>query len=213
MRNLEQSSEVLGDNSRKGPRIIRNTSELWGFDALGLKELEQVSMGNELLLFSLVCIFRLALGGGVAILEHPAEPASEDAASMWRLQIVILLTHLPGVEVLHVLQGHFGAPSPKPTHLLSLNLPELPAALRECTVCEQPPKRSAIGLQTDGQWATAKLKEYPPALCFAFAKCFYTHLRSVRIDDSAAQADDFLSQCKTLLVQDFSVHFGKDFAG
>ena len=118
-----------------------------------------------------------------------------------------------GVEVLHVLQGQFGAPSPKPTHLLSLNLPELPAALRECAVCEQPPKRSAIGLQTDGQWATAKLKEYPPALCFAFAKCFYTHLRSVRIDDSAAQADDFLSQCQTLLVQDFSVHFGKDFAG
>ena len=205
--------EVLGDHTRKGPRIIRTASELWGFDALGLKELEQVSMGNELLLFSLVCIFRLALRGGVAILEHPAEPDAEDAASIWRLQIVILLTHLPGVEVLHVLQGHFGAPSPKPTHLLSLNLPGLPAALRECAVCEQPPKRSAIGLQTDGQWATAKLKEYPPALCFAFAKCFYTHLRSVRIDDSAAQAEDFLSQCKTLLVQDFSVHYGKDFAG
>ena len=205
--------EVLGEHTRKGPRIIRNASELWGFDALGLKELEQVSMGNELLLFSLVCIFRLALRGGVAILEHPAEPDAADAASIWRLQIVILLTHLPGVEVLLVLQGHFGAPSPKPTHLLSLNLPGLPAALRECAVCEQPPKRSAIGLQTDGQWATAKLKEYPPALCFAFAKCFYTHLRSVRIDDSAAQADDFLSQCKTLLVQDFSVHYGKDFAG
>ena len=57
--------EVLGVNTRKGPRIIRNTSELWGFDALGLKELEQVSMGNELLLFSLVCIFRLALGGAL----------------------------------------------------------------------------------------------------------------------------------------------------
>ena len=205
--------EISGDHQRKGPRVIRNASELWGFAALGLKELAQVSMGNELLLFSLVCIFRLALTGGVAILEHPAEPESEEAASIWRLQIVILLTHLPGVEVLRVLQGHFGAPSPKPTHLLSLNLPNLPEALSACAVCEQPPKRSAIGLQSDGQWATAKLKEYPPALCFAFAKCFFTHLRAVPIDSHAVQADDFLSQCKTLLVQDFSVHFGKDFAG
>ena len=173
----------------------------------------QVSMGNELLLFSLVCIFRLALCGGVALLEHPAEPDSEDAASIWRLQLVILLTHLPGVEVLSVMQGLFGAPSPKPTHLLSLNLPGLPAVLNECAVCEKPPKRSAIGLQQDGQWATTKLKEYPPALCLAFAKCFFTHVRSVAFDPNAPQANEFLSQCKTLIVQDYSVHFGKDYAG
>ena len=205
--------EVLGDCSHKGPRVIRNVDELWGFSTLGLKELAQVSMGNELLLFSLVCIYRLALCGGVAILEHPAEPEEANAASIWRLQVVILLTHLPGVEVLQVMQGHFGAPSPKPTHLLSLNLPDLPTFLRDSVICEQPPKRSAIGKQADGQWATAKLKEYPPALCFAFAKCFYTHLRSVASDNCAAQADEFLLKCKTLIVQEFSVHFGKDFAG
>ena len=111
--------EISGDHQRKGPRVIRNASELWGFAALGLKELAQVSMGNELLLFSLVCIFRLALTGGVAILEHPAEPESEEAASIWRLQIVILLTHLPGVEVLRVLQGHFGAPVPQSPRICS----------------------------------------------------------------------------------------------
>ena len=197
----------------RGPRVIRTAAELWGLNALGLKELAQISIGNDLLLFSIFCLFRLALRGGVGILEHPAEPDAEDAAAIWKLQILILLTHLPGVEVLQIMQGHFGAPSPKPTQLLSLNLPGLPAALHQCTVCDQPPRRSAIGLQSDGQWATSKLKEYPPALCFAFAKCFFTHLKSVPISTDSAQAETFLSKCQSLLVQHFSDHFGKDFAG
>ena len=191
----------------RGPRVIRTAAELWGLNALGLKELAQISIGNDLLLFSIFCLFRLALRGGVGILEHPAEPDAEDAAAIWKLQILILLTHLPGVEVLQIMQGHFGAPSP------SLNLPGLPAALHQCTVCDQPPRRSAIGLQSDGQWATSKLKEYPPALCFAFAKCFFTHLKSVPISTDSAQAETFLSKCQSLLVQHFSDHFGKDFAG
>ena len=197
----------------KGPRVIRTAAELWGLHALGLKELAQISIGNDLLLFSIFCLFRLALRGGVGILEHPAEPDAADAAAIWKLQILILLTHLPGVEVLQIMQGHFGAPSPKPTQLLSVNLPGLPIALQQCTVCDQLPRRSAIGLQSDGQWATSKLKEYPPALCFAFAKCFFTHLKSVPISTDSAQAETFLSKCQSLLVQHFSVHFGKDYAG
>ena len=122
---------TLADKSdRRGPRIIRTASELWGKDALGLKELAQISIGNDLLLFSILCIYRLALRGGLAVLEHPAEPEDVDAASIWRLQILILLTHFPGIEVLHLMQGHFGAPTPKPTNLLCLNLPSLAAALR-----------------------------------------------------------------------------------
>ena len=142
------------------------------FEALGLKELRQIALGNDLLLFSLACIYRLALGGGFAVLEHPAEPEQADAASIWRLQITILLTHFPGVEVLRISQGHFGARTPKPTNLLSLNLPGLKEELNQHSVCDNLPKRAAIGRQQDGSWATSQLKEYPPALCFAFASCF-----------------------------------------
>ena len=92
---------LLPDHAeRAGPRVIRTVQELWGLEALGLKELRQIALGNDLLLFSLTCIYRLALGGGFAVLEHPAEPEQADAASIWRLQITILLTHFPGVEVL-----------------------------------------------------------------------------------------------------------------
>ena len=207
--------EVKSAGKCNGPRIIRTADALWGLEALGLKELAQISMGNDLLLFSIMCLYRLAIRGGVGILEHPAEPESEDAAFIWKLRILVLLTHLPGVEVLRILQGHFGAPSPKPTQLLTLNLPGLPAMLNQCAVCDQPPKRSAIGLQADGQWATAKLKEYPPSLCLAFARSFYTHLCSSpsHFGSEQAQAENFLAQCQSLIVQQYSDFIGKDFAG
>ena len=198
---------------RPGPRVIRTAAALWGLDALGLKELAQIMTGNDLLLFSIECLFRLALRGGVGILEHPAEPESADAAAIWKLPILILLTHFPGVEVLKLLQGHFGAPSPKPTQLLTLNMPGLPAMLTQCAVCNQPPRRCAIGLQADGQWATAKLKEYPPLLCLAFARCFYTHLNSVPACPVSPHADEFLAKCQSLIVQKFTDHFGNDYAG
>ena len=166
---------------RGGPRVIRNVKELWGLEALGLKELRQIPLGNDLLLFSLACIYRLALRGGFAVLEHPAKPEQEDAASIWRLQITILLTHFPGVEVLRISQGHFGARTPKPTNLLSLNLPGLKVELTKHSVCDSLPRRAAIGRQQDGSWATSQLKEYPPALCFALASCFFHHIQSVPV--------------------------------
>lgn len=204
---------LAGENKHRGPRIIRTSEELWGKEALGLKELSQILIGNDLLLFSILCIYRLALRGGMAVLEHPAEPEQEEAASIWRLQILILLTHFPGIEVLRIMQGHFGAPSPKPTNLLCLNLPSLAAALRQCTVSEQLPRRVAIGLQADGSWATSRLKEYPPALCLALAQCFSTHIAEVPIATEDALVDDFLEQCRGLIVQHYSGHMGQDFAG
>lgn len=193
--------------------MIRTALELWGKAALGLKELAQISIGNGLLIFSILCIYRLALRGGMAVLEHPAEPEAADAASIWRLQLLILRTHFPGIEVLRIMQGHFGAPSPKPTNLLSMNLPGLATEIRQCTVSEQLHRRSAIGLQADGTWATTKLKEYPPALCLALAQCFSTHIKEVLPAESAAVADEFLARCQVLIVHICSAHFGHDFAG
>lgn len=181
--------------------------------SLSLKELAQITIGNDLLLFSIACIYRLALRQGFAVLEHPAEPETADAASIWRLQLLILLTHFPGVEVFRIFQGHFGSPSPKPTNLLCLNLPGLGAALNTHWVSEQLPRRTAIGLQADGQWATSKLKEYPPALCFSLATSFCSAIRRVPVEHSAPVADEFLQQCQPLIVQQFSTCFGKDFAG
>lgn len=204
---------IAGQGSRCGPRVIRTATELWGMDALGLKELVQIALGNDLLLFAVACIYRLALCSGFAVLEHPAEPDPADAASIWRLKIIILLTHFPGVEVLKIHQGHFGARTPKPTNLLCLNLTSLKAELTKHTVCDSLPRRVAIGRQEDGSWATSQLKEYPPALCFALASCFFRHIREIPVSDCTDSADHFITLCQSLIVQAYSDHYGMDFAG
>lgn len=65
----------------------------------------------------------MALHGGSRLLEHPKDSEDDNAVSIWRLPALRLIVQLPGMRRVHVAQGLFGAPSPKPTALLGLRLP------------------------------------------------------------------------------------------
>ena len=73
---------------------------------------------------------------------------------------------------LDVLQGFFGADSPKPTTLMLSGV-----ELTEVQRCEESmrsavcAKGSNIGLE-GGKWRTSHLKEYPPAFCSFGASLF-----------------------------------------
>ena len=88
----------LGGNH--GPRVVRTREELWGMDALSVREITQVIVGNELMLFSLFALTLLSGTGGCGALEHPAEPPGEKSASIWRTEIVGLLLQIPGFELI-----------------------------------------------------------------------------------------------------------------
>eukprot|EP00435_Cladocopium_sp_Y103_P026265 s2233_g6.t1 len=74
-------------DERRGPRIVRDADHLWGLLSLRIKELLQIILGNDLLTFTVMCLLRLARVGGVGIMEHPADPSEDDAASVWRLPV------------------------------------------------------------------------------------------------------------------------------
>ena len=93
-------------------------------------------------------------------------------AAIWRLPIVQALLQAPGVRRHRVAQGLFGAPSAKPTDLLTINMPGLPCAFNEARLRPEVPKGASIGLAADGTWKTGILKEYPPAMCHALAVAF-----------------------------------------
>ena len=197
----------------KGPRPVRDATDLWGHASLALKELLQVCVGNDLLTFTLICIMYLALYDGVAVMEHPAQPSSEQAASVWKLPIMQVILSLPGFELLTLCQGVLGAATPKPTLLLTLNLPELQGILHQHRVTRELPRRAAIGKTSDGGWATTSLKEYPPAFCKGLASAFYSAIQTPLDVEHSACPDDFLSKCAHLFVQKFSCHLGQDYAG
>ena len=115
---------------RRAPRIIRDRTCLWGRAALALRELEQLNLGNLLLLFTIEMLIHLAVQGGVGAMEHPAPPNDDALASVWHLLIIRYLCTWPEFLRIELAQGLWGANSPKPTSLLLLNLPDMPQVLR-----------------------------------------------------------------------------------
>ena len=157
-------------SKRAGPRIVRTLEAIWGLDSLSLRELQQVTIGNILMGFQLVAMAALACTGGVAAVEHPAEPPDAEAASIWRTPIMQLLLALPECEALTLAQGLWGAQSSKPTTLGVLNAPQMKHELHRGRVTTEVPRGISIGRDASGHWATARLKEYPPGLCLSLAR-------------------------------------------
>eukprot|EP00435_Cladocopium_sp_Y103_P029303 s270_g7.t1 len=134
-----------------GPRIIRTLADLWGLQSLSIREKRQIMDGNFLLGFCIEALVLLYVVGGAGVLEHPAEPDEEEAASIWRLPVLQFMSSLPGFQQFTLAQGLLGADSTKSTGLLTLNLPELPRFIRAQAVTPNLPFGQSIGLNADGR--------------------------------------------------------------
>ena len=177
-----------------------------------LRELCQVCVGNELLIFALQAFIELIITGGCGLLEHPAPPPKPTSPSIWKLQIVQTLQEHPDVETCRFAQGLLGAPSPKPTQLLLLNMPCMILALHQWRVCRELPRSSAIGLDEKGSWRTAPLKEYPPAMCGAMAEVLTQEFVPSQSAQHRNRHSQTLSFGARLCVTHYGQHFGSDFA-
>ena len=156
---------------RRGPRPLRTTDDLWGILRLSLAELEQISIGNILLLKDLVLACVVTLDGGATFLEHPAMPWDDSISSIWRLVIIrLLLRHPHGLfRRITAEQWRFGSCSVKPTTCLYSNT-NLPLALGACIDrSAAQPTQHLIGRCNDGTFKTMRAKEYPGRLNQAFA--------------------------------------------
>lgn len=196
---------------RRGPRVLRDVAHLWGYHSVSLREMYQLMDGHLLLGFSMKAMVLLSLVGASGALEHPALPDDPAAASIWRLPLMKLIISLPGFELLVCAQGLLGADSAKRTGLLALNLPGMPLHIRANAVCPHIPKGQSIGLDSQGQFRTAKLKEYPPAFCKALAEGFFSQLPSDKdLEKSPSLPHDFLHRCKAMTCTNMGQAIGAD---
>ena len=209
-----RSHEVKDKEMRRAPRVVRPPDEAWGMHSLSLRELMDVCVGNDLLIFTLYAFVLLFFNAGLSIVEHPDEPKDLKAVSIWRLPIVQMLLSLPGVELHHISQGLFGAESPKPTGFMTLNLPHFRTTLHRRRLTAQLPKSSSIGISETGEFKTAKLKEYPPALCAALSQCLLDELTgSEPTQDCVPLPSEFMTCCEKMVCNEFGSFLGPDFAG
>ena len=202
---------LKGQEPCKGPRPVRSADHLWGLPSLALRELRQILDGNVLLGFCILALGELALQARSGIVEHPAEPEASEAPSIWKLPIMQLLFQLPGMRRLKLSQGLLGADSSKPTELIALNLPTLPAAIVQWRLTPDVPRHTNIGRDASGQFRTAQLKEYPPAFCGAIAQATFAAISGEVTTD--VQIDHhFLSRCVAMDQGIQGDYIGPDFA-
>ena len=205
-------ARFVTDGKSHGPRPVRSATQLWGLEAMSLRELEQVITGNDLLQFSFDMMLRLYFSDGFGVMEHPDEPQEEYKPSIWKLPIMDIFRAIANFREIGFGQGLLGAPSPKPTRLLVLNLPELLTSLRCHHLMKDPPKRSSIGKHCDGTWKTAYLKEYPPAMSRALAVEFNKWFQQQSCDCSLQWDHAFVSRCRQMKVSQYTAFIGQDFA-
>ena len=162
-----ETFSVARANALDGVRIrpIRSAAQPWGFEHLTIREIKQVIVGNLLALFAIQCMVFQAFAGRFGCLERPAEPSNDAAASIWKLDMLHQLYRHPAMNRIRLLQGHYGASSPKPTDLLVVG----PANPKRSLVKHATPmcaNGTNIGLDETGRhFKTAHLKEYPGLLC------------------------------------------------
>eukprot|EP00435_Cladocopium_sp_Y103_P022525 s4527_g5.t1 len=203
-----QDEDSAGDGRERGPRILRNVEQAWGFEVLSLSELFQVMVGNELLGFSLLAMLDVAIADAFGILEHPSEAHDSPSAA------VRVILSLPCVQKYTLAQGLMGARTPKPTTLLAANMDNLMVDLHRCRVRGELPKTSAIGKNSLGQWRTTELKEYSPGLCKAFALSLARGISEAKVDQTVEDPPiAFLDRFRALNVQEFGREMGADYAG
>ena len=215
---VARGHQLVQDVRSRLPRIVRDCNGcLWGFLSLTLRELSDVQVGNDLLGFTLLAFIYLFLCGRSGVVEHPAMPEDETAASIWRLPIVQLILQLPGVDLRMIWQGLFGAETTKPTHLMLLNLPHFPGTMHPWMVTKEPPRGGSIGTDEQGRFKTARLKEYPPALNGGLAECFLTAFQR---EDAQSEThgcttvpESFIQRCRQLVCTEYGDTIGQDYAG
>ena len=153
-------------------RPVRSRARPFGLCCLTRKESEQVLIGTQLLGVALRLFVTALLSGATAVIEHPSEPHDiPDYASIWRLPMVRFLLRFRRCQLIHLLQGHYGGHSPKPTSFLVANCEGLEEALIQGRTTSLP-KGGCIGRDESGGWKTNKLKEYPSDLCKVLARAF-----------------------------------------
>ena len=97
--------------------------------------------------------------------------------------------------------------------LLALNFPDLEKHLLSWQVAKDLPKGASIGMDNSGQWATAKLKEYPPALCGGLSEAFFAVHRAHATSTALGFSHEFHSRCSHMEVTSFGDVIGRDYAG
>ena len=163
--------------TRRWPRPLRDHARPWGLPGLSLKELRQLRQGSQFAMQTLAVLTWILAAGGSFVSEHPFPPKDEWKVSVFRTPLAKLLLQIPEVNLGCYYQGDWGAGSHKPTGLMSVRMPRMFSSMwrhRDPTPVHE--RTAAIGVNKEGKFRTACLKEYPKAFSRGLAQSVFDAL-------------------------------------
>eukprot|EP00438_Fugacium_kawagutii_P001232 Skav223428 [mRNA] locus=scaffold350:464814:488244:+ [translate_table: standard] len=172
-----------------GPAPVRAKDEPWGRLANNVRQQTQTLVSNQFMQIWLVIALIAIRTRTPFVMEHPAPPPLERAASIWATDELLKIQQIPGVAARVILQGLFGGISAKPTTLLSFDLPMLDGVLRSWR--ERSVNRTwqtLSGKLSTGAYATSLAKAYPEALNAALVEAFYLKAQQRHCTDATLDA-------------------------
>eukprot|EP00435_Cladocopium_sp_Y103_P017780 s237_g4.t1 len=152
------------------PRPLRDVAQPWGVDHRTLGEVEQVTIGNLLMVRALFLISWVYFHGGAFSIEHPAEIENKSQKwTIWDSAFILQMLTWAGVYKVRFLQGPLGRPFCKPTNMLIGRICNMQKILFSKYDCRWK-QSETLGGKAGGKWRTSWAKEYPPRLCEAIAE-------------------------------------------
>eukprot|EP00435_Cladocopium_sp_Y103_P060640 s338_g22.t1 len=152
------------------PRPLRDVAQPWGVDHRTLGEVEQVTIGNLLMVRALFLLIWVYFHGGAFSLEHPAEIENKSQKwTIWDSAFIIQMLTWAGIYKVRFLQGPLGRPFCKPINMLIGRICNMQKILFSKYDCRWKPSET-LGGKAAGKWRTSWAKEYPPRLCEAIAE-------------------------------------------
>lgn len=197
-----------------GPRPIRDGMDpieaIWALCPVRLRDLFQLDVANQLLLFILLITICQAARRRCAIVEHPACPppraCGTQPPSIWLLPIVRFLCRCRDLHEVTICQGFWGAASPKPTTLLIAAPDTTSQAIidqmnKYRTRTSLPPPLT-MGRLAGGTYRTAPLKRYTPHFCRALGSVFQNAATAVSFEQTSEDPYyGYFSKLKQLYLQ------------
>ena len=159
-------------------RPIRTAAEPWGKQGCKNHEITQLHTGNTLIQFALKACARMVCTGGMALMEHPAQPPKPESVSIWQVEEAQILREAPCSDQLAFHQSIHGAESKKPTSILVVRMQKIRKYIFKNQLGEEESKGllTLLGKDENGKFKTARAKEYPPSLNKAIAMTISEHL-------------------------------------
>lgn len=174
-----------------GPRPLRDGMDpieaIWALCPVRLRDLFQLDVANQLLLFILLITICQAARRRCSIVEHPACPppraCGTQPPSIWLLPIVKFLCRCQDLHEITVFQGFWGAASPKPTTLLiaapNTTSQDILGLMNQNRTRSSLPPPLTMGRTDGGTYRTAPLKRYTAHFCKALGSVFQQAAASV----------------------------------